>query len=67
MTNHLEIKNVLSWKFRKSLEFPSTFFFMPDRSSEKVLESSRKIEKLVVLSRTNVLFLNLAYDIIVVT
>ena len=53
--------------FWKSPEFPSTFFFMPNRSSEQVLESSRRIEKLGELSRTNVFDLYLAYDIIDVT
>ena len=52
--------------FQKSPEFPRTFLFMPNRSSEQVLESSRGIEKLVDLSRTDVLDLYLAYDIIVV-
>ena len=33
--------------FWKSLEFHITFFFMPNRISEQVLESSRRIEKLV--------------------
>ena len=54
MTNHLEIKNVLSWKFPEKSGFPRTFLFMPNGSSEQVLESSR-IERLVELSRTNVL------------
>ena len=67
MTNHLEIKHVLSWKFPEKSGFCSTFFYMPIRSSDQVLESSRRIEKLVELSRTDVLDLYLAYDIIVVT
>ena len=67
MTNHLEIKNVLSWKFTKKSEIRYTFFFMPNRSSEQVLELSRRIEKIVKLPRNNVLDLYLAYDIIIVT
>ena len=59
MTNHLEIKNVLLWKFLEKS--------MPNRSSEWVLESSRRIEKLVEHSRINVFVLYLAYNIIVVS
>ena len=68
MTNHLEIKKIYyPGSFRKSLEFPSHFFFMSNRSSEQVLESSRRIANFWELSTTNFLDLYLAYDIIVVT
>ena len=68
MTYHLEIKNALSWKFAEKSGIPYYFLFhAKKRSSEQVLESSRRIEKLVKLSRTSVLDLFLAYDIIVVT
>ena len=45
MTNHLEIKKELSWKFPEKSGIPYKFPFMPNRSSEQVLESSRRIEK----------------------
>ena len=48
-------------------EFPKTFFFMPNRSSEQVLESSRKTERLVEHSRINNVVFYLAYDVIVVS
>ena len=44
-------------------EFPGTFFSMPNRSSERVLESSRRTEKLEEHSRIDVFVLYLAYDI----
>ena len=50
--------------FWKSPEFPRTFLFMTHRSSKQVLESSRRIEKVVEIS-SNVLCL--AYDSIVVS
>ena len=48
-------------------EFPGTFFFMPNRSSERFLETSLRIEKFVEHSRIDVFVLYLAYDIIVVS
>ena len=48
---------------RKSLKFPRTFLFMPNKSSEQVLESFRRIEKVVEFPEC----LNLAHDIIVVS
>ena len=53
--------------FWKNPEFPGTFFFMPNRSSERVSESSRKIEKIVEHSRKDVLVLYLEYDIIAIS
>ena len=67
MTNHLEIKKYYHGSFQKTPDSPSTFFFMPNRSSGQVLESSGGIEKLAELSRNDVLDLYLAYDMIVVT
>ena len=50
MTNHLEIKMYCHGSFRESPEFSKTFLFMQNRSSEQVLESSRRIEKLLVVT-----------------
>ena len=67
VTNHLEIKMYYHGSFWKNPEFPGTFLFMPNRSSERVLELSRRIDKLVEHSRVDVLVLYLAYDIIAIS
>ena len=71
MTNHLEVKNSSSWKvlepWRKVRNSLALFFFMPKEEFEWVLESPRRIEKLVEYSRIYGFDLYLAYDIIVVS
>ena len=55
----------VSGTLEKNPEFSGTFFFHANRSFEHVLESSRRIEKLVEYSRIDGFVLYLAYDIIV--
>ena len=54
-TNHLEIKNILSWRFlepwRKYGTLWNSLFCYIKRSFERVLESPRKVEKLVEYRR----------------
>ena len=64
MTNHLESKNILSWKFlepwrkiKNSLELS----FSCQRSFEQVLELPRRVEKLVEYSRINVFIFSIRY------
>ena len=67
MTNHLEIKNSLSWKFlepwRKILN-SLELSFSCQRSFEWVLESPQRVEKLVEYSRINEFVIYLLYGII---
>ena len=60
MTNHLEIKNVLSRSFQESPEFPRIFFSMQIEASGINWESLRNLWKFPEL-------INIAYDIIIVT
>ena len=67
MTNHLEIKNSLSWKVLepwRKVRNSQELFFHAKRSFEWVLESPRRVEKLVEYSRIGFV-LYLAYDIVV--
>ena len=54
LNNHLEIQMYCYISFQKSQEFLRTFIFVPNRSSEQVLESYRRIENYVELSRTDI-------------
>ena len=52
MANHLEIRKCIIMEVSgKNLEFPKTFFSCQIENCKGVLESSRKIEKLVEHSR----------------
>ena len=56
----------VSGTLEKNPEFSGTFFHVK-RSFEQVLESPRRIEKLVEYSRIDGFVLYLAYDIIVLS
>ena len=68
MTNHIEIKIILSWKFLepwKKSRILLNFLFNVKGSYEQVLVSPRTVEKLVKYSRIYGFVLYSAYDIIV--
>ena len=53
MTNHLEIKNVLSWKFPEESGIDQNFLFHVNSKFWKLVEFSGIIEKFVEFSRIN--------------